>query len=189
MRKDLGVMAGICPMPVLMIATYDENGVIDVMNAAWGMMNGTDKVTLCLSEGHKTTKNIRATRAFTVGLADRAHMREADFFGMASGNKVRDKFERSGLHAEKSGFVNAPVITDFPVVMECVLAEMVETEHFHGVVGRVVNVSADEKVLDENGKVDAGKLNALIFDTFRAGYYTIGEKAGQAWDAGKELMK
>ena len=73
--------------------------------------------------------------------------------------------------------------------MECVLAEMVETEHFHGVVGRVVNVSADEKVLDENGKVDAGKLNALIFDTFRAGYYTIGEKAGQAWDAGKELMK
>ena len=188
MKKDLGKVPAVYPMPVLMIATYDENGKVDVMNAAWGMICGMDKIALCISEPHKTTKNIRKLGAFTVALADAAHIKEADYFGIASGNNTDDKFERTGLTAVKSDKVNAPVIDEFPVTMECELAEIVTTDNFHSVIGNIVNVKADEEVLDENGKINPEKLNALIFDQFRSGYYVSGEKAGQAWSSGKELM-
>lgn len=188
MRKDLGVIPAVYPMPVLMVATYDENGKVDVMNAAWGMISGMDQITLFISEGHKTTKNIRQVKAFSVSIADQPHMAEADFFGIASGNDMDDKFERTGFTVEKSTHVNAPVVQEFPVAMECELTEIVETEHLHAVVGKIVNVNADEKVLDEDGKVAVEKLNALIFDQFKAGYYVTGQKVGQAWVAGKELM-
>lgn len=188
MRKDLGVIPAVYPMPVLMVATYDENGKVDVMNAAWGIISGMDQITLFIGESHKTTKNIRQVKAFTVSIADQEHMKEADFFGIASGNDMEDKFERTGFTAEKSTHVNAPVVQEFPVAMECELTEIVETEHFYAVVGKIVNVNADEKVLDEDGKVAVEKLNALIFDQFKAGYYVTGQKVGQAWVAGKELM-
>ena len=116
-------------------------------------------------------------------------MAEADFFGIATGNKMPDKFEKSGCHAEKSKFVSAPFITEFPITMECELAEIVKTDHLHAVVGTIKNVCADEEVIDEKGKIDPGKLNALIFDQFQSGYYIAGEKVGKAWNAGKELMK
>lgn len=189
MRKDLGVQPAVFPMPVLMVAAYDEAGVVNVMNAAWGMVCDMDKIALFIDEDHKTTKNIRAVKAFTVSIADRAHMAEADFFGIATGNKMPDKFARTGLHAEKSAHVNAPIIAEFPVALECELAEIVDTENIHAVVGKIVNVSADEKVLSEDGKVDPAKLDALIFDQFQHGYYVAGEKAGIAWNAGKDLMK
>ena len=189
MKKNLGVVPAVYPMPVLMVAAYDENGKVNVMNAAWGMICAMDKIALFIDEDHKTTKNIRHSKAFTVSLADREHMAEADFFGIATGNKMPDKFARSGCHAEKSSHVNAPVIAEFPVTMECELAEIVETEHLHAVVGTIVNVVADEKTLDESGKVDPAKLDALIFDQFRHGYYVAGEKVGQAWNAGMALMK
>jgi len=189
MRKDLGVQPAVFPMPVLMVAAYDENGTVDVMNAAWGMICGHGKIALFIDEDHKTTKNIRVSKAFTVSLADKDHMDVADFYGIATGNKMSDKFEKSGYHAEKSAHVNAPVVTEFPVTLECELAEIVETENLHAVVGKIVNVSADEKVISENGKVDPLKLKALIFDQFQAGYYVAGEKVGQAWNAGKALME
>ena len=189
MRKDLGKVPAVFPMPVLMVAAYDENGTVQVMNAAWGMICDMDKIALFIDEDHATTKAIRKTGAFTVSLADKEHMDVADFFGIATGNKMPDKFARSGYHEEKSVFVNAPVITEFPVTMECELAEIAETANLHAVVGTIVNVSADEKVLDEKGKVDPAKLNALIFDQFANGYYVAGEKVGRAWNAGKNLMK
>lgn len=189
MKKDLGVIPSVYPMPVLMIAAYDEAGNVNVMNAAWGMTCAMDKIALFIDEEHKTTKNIRLSKAFTVALADRAHMAEADFFGIATGNKMPDKFARTGFHAVKSTRVNAPIIEEFPLVMECELAEIVETENLYAVVGKVVNVSAEESILDEKGKVDAEKLQALMFDQFRNGYYVTGEKAGRAWNAGKDLMK
>ena len=188
MKKDLGKLPAIYPMPVLMIATYDENGTVDVMNAAWGMICGMDKIALCISESHKTTQNIRKLGAFTVSLADAAHVKEADYFGIASGNKTKDKFERTGLTAVKSDKVNAPIIDEFPVTMECELAEIVATDHLYSVIGNIVNVKAEESVLDENGKINPAKINALIFDQFQSGYYVSGEKAGQAWSSGKELM-
>ena len=189
MRKDLGKQPAVFPMPVLMIAAYDKNGTVQVMNAAWGMVCDMDKIALFIDEDHATTKAIRQTGAFTVSIADREHMDVADFFGIATGNKMPDKFAKSGYHEEKSSHVNAPIITEFPVTMECELAEIVETENLHAVVGKIVNTSADERVLAENGKVDPMKLNALIFDQFQAGYYTAGEKVGQAWNAGAGMMK
>ena len=188
MKKDLGIQQAVYPMPVLMIATYDENGTVDVMNAAWGNICAPDKIALFISEPHKTTKNIRKLGAFTVSLADTAHIEAADFYGIASGNTMADKFERSGLTARKSEKVNAPVIEEFPLVMECELAEIVQTEHLHAVVGRIVNVAAEESVLDEDGKVDPAKLNAFAFDNFRSGYHAMGTQIGRAWDAGKGLM-
>lgn len=188
MKKDLGVLQAVYPMPVLMIVTYDEKGKVDVMNAAWGNICASDKIALFISEPHKTTKNIRKMKAFTVSIADQSHMDVADFFGIASGNDMEDKFERTGYTAVKSEKVNAPIIDEFPLVMECELAEIVETDNLHAVVGKIVNVAADEAVLDENGKVDPAKLNALAFDNFQSGYYAMGDKKGQAWDAGKKLM-
>lgn len=189
MRKSIGKQPAIFPMPVLMVASYDENGTVQVMNAAWGMICDMDKVALFIDEDHATTKAIRKSMAFTVSLADRDHMDAADYYGIATGNKMPDKFAKSGYHAEKSEFVNAPIITEFPVALECELAEITETENLHAVVGRIINVSADEKVLSEDGKVDPMKLNALIFDQFQRGYYVATEKVGQAWNAGKNMMK
>ncbi|MBQ3760626.1 MAG: flavin reductase family protein [Clostridia bacterium] len=189
MKKDLGLVQAVYPMPVLMVAAYDENGKVNVMNVAWGQICDDDKIILFIGEGKRTWLNIKASRAFTVALADKAHMDAADFFGIASGNRIDDKFERTGYHAVRSDKVNAPIIEEFPVVMECELLEFLHTDYVDGVVGRIVNVKAEEAVLSENGKVDAEKLNALIFDQFRHGYYVTGEKVGMAWNAGAALMK
>ena len=188
-KKDLGVVPAVYPMPVLIVAAYDKDGKVNAMNAAWGMICDMDKIALFISEGHKTTKNILESKAFTVAIADKAHMDVADYFGIASGNNTPDKFARTGYTVTKSQHVNAPVIDEFPVTMECELAEVVSTETMYCIVGKIANVVADETVLSENGKVDPLKLNALIFDQFQSGYYVTGSKVGQAWNAGAALMK
>ena len=189
MKKNLGVVQAVYPMPVLMVAAYDENGKVNVMNAAWGMICNSDRIALFIDEDHKTTQNLLKTTAFNVSLADRDHMDVADFFGIASGNRIDDKFERTGYHAVKSDRVNAPIIEEFPVVMECELLEFLDTEHVSGIVGKIVNVKAEEAVLSENGKVDPAKLHALMFDQFQNGYYATGAKVGKAWNAGAAWMK
>ena len=189
MKKNLGVVPAVYPMPVLMVAAYDENEKVNVMNVAWGQICDEDKIILFIGAGKRTWLNIKASKAFTVALADEAHMDVADFFGIASGNKIDDKFERTGYHAVKSAFVNAPIIEVFPVVMECELAEVTSTDSFYAIVGRIVNTAAEESVLSENGKVDPAKLDALIFDQFQHGYYVSGEQVGKAWNAGAGLMK
>ncbi len=189
-RKDLGVIPAVFPMPVLMIGTYDESGTVDVMNAAWGQICEMDRVLVCLSPEHKTTANIRSLKAFTVGIADLPHMKEADFFGIATGNRMKDKFARTGFTAVRSAFVNAPVVEEFPVTMECRLLEQVDTKHLKDVfVGQIVNVTAREEVLDSKGEIDAGKLQALIYDPFRKDYYVTGDRVGRAWGEGKPLMR
>ena len=170
-KKDLGVVPAVYPMPVLIVAAYDKGGKVNTMNAAWGMICDMDKIALFISEGHKTTKNILETKAFTVAIADKAHMDVADYFGIASGNNTPDKFERTGYTAVKSQHVNAPIIDEFPVTMECELAEIVSTETMYCIVGKIANVVAEEAVLSENGKGDPAKLNARIFDQFQSGYY------------------
>ena len=189
MKKDIGAVQAVFPMPVLVIAAYDAKGTVQAMNAAWGQICDTDKVALFIDPDHATTKAILETKAFTVALADRAHMAEADYVGIVSGNKVADKFARSGLTAAKSARVNAPVIDQFPVTMECELAEVVEAKTLYAIVGRIVGTLAEDKVLVESGKVDPAKLDAIAFDQFRHGYYATGEKAGQAWNAGAALAK
>lgn len=187
MRKNLGSRAAIFPMPVLMIGTYDQDGKVDVMNAAWGMMVETNKIALNLSANHKTVKNIKDIGYFTVGLADVEHMKEADYVGIVSLNDVFDKFEKSRLTAVKSEYVNAPIINEFPVTMECKFIEYQDDMNGVGVIGEIINVSADETVLDENGNVDVGKINALVYDPFNHGYYSVGERVGTAFKEGQSL--
>ena len=188
MKKDIGVIPAVYPMPVLMVAAYDKAEKVNVMNVAWGQICDEDKIILFIGEGKRTWLNIKESRAFTVSIADRAHMDVADFFGIASGNKISDKFERTGYHAEKSERVHAPVIEEFPLAMECELLDILYTEYVSGIVGRIVNVRAEESVLDEKGKVDPARLDALIFDQFQSGYYVTGERVGRAWNAGAALM-
>jgi len=187
MRKNLGSMGAIFPMPVLMIATYDKDGNIDVMNAAWGMMADMKKIALNLTETHKTVKNIKETGFFTVSIADSMHVKEADYVGIVSGNNNPDKFQKSGLHAVKSEFVNAPIILEFPVTMECKFLEYQDGENGIGVIGEIINVSVDEKVLDESGKINPDNIKALIYDTFCNNYYVVGERVGRAFHDGMPL--
>ena len=189
MRKDLGVQPALFPMPVVIVAAYGADGSICAMNAAWAQICGMDKIALFIDADHKTTKNLMETKAFTVNIADVPNIVPADFFGIATGNKMNDKFARSGCKAEKSEFVNAPVITDFPVAIECELAEEINTPNMHAIIGTIVNVSADESVVGDKDKILPEKVNALIFDQFRSGYFAVGEKVGQAWNAGAGLMK
>ncbi len=189
MKKNLGVIPAVYPMPVLMVAAYDKNEKVNVMNVAWGQICDMDKIILFIGEGKRTWLNIQESKAFTVALADEAHVDVADFFGIASGNKIDDKFERTGYHAVPSDKVHAPIIEEFPVVMECELLEFLHSEHVDGVVGRIVNVKAEESVLDERGKVEPEKLKAIMFDQFKNGYYATGEKVAKAWNAGAKWMK
>lgn len=189
MLKDLGVKPYTFPMPVLMIATYNEDNSVDVMNMAWGGVCAENMVALNLDEDHKTSENIKRMGAFTLSIADVDHIEAADFFGIATANKMKDKFERSGLHAVKSGRVDAPIVEEFPLTLECKVIECQSTVYGFRVLSEIMNVLADEKVLDANGKVDPSKLHAFVFDQFQSGYYAVGEKVGQAWHTGAKLMK
>jgi flavin reductase (DIM6/NTAB) family NADH-FMN oxidoreductase RutF len=188
MKKSLGVKPYLFPMPVLMIATYDENGTIDVMNMAWGGISDNDKVTCNISEGHKTTKNIKARQAFTIGIAGTTHLAEADFFGSASANKLTNKFERTGMHALKSQNVDAPVILEWPLTVECTVVEAAQNITGYRVVGKIINVLADESVLTSEGEVDPSKLNAFAFSPFDNAYYALGTRIGSAWKSGKKFL-
>ena len=172
-----------------MIATYGDDNVVDVTNMAWGGICAENMVSLNIDEDHKTSENIKKRGAFTLSIADIPHIEAADFFGIASGNKMPDKFERSGLSAVKSEKVDAPIVQEFPLTLECRVVEDKMEVYGHHIIGEIVGVLADEAVLDEKGKVDAAKLNAFVFDQFRSGYYAIGKKVGQAWHTGAPLMK
>ncbi len=189
MKINLGVKPYLFPMPVLMIATYDDDGQVNVMNMVWGGICDDNKVALNISDTHKTAANLRARRAFTISVADIDHLEAADYFGMVSGNKVPDKFELSGLHAVPSERVEAPVVVEFPLTIECRVVDMKTTDGTMRAVGEIVNVMVEDTALDERGRVDPLKLNAFLFDAFQSGYYAIGEKVGQAWKSGAEMVK
>lgn len=186
MRKNIKTTEAIFPMPVLMIATYNEDGTIDVMNAAWGTMLDRDMVALNLTESHKTVKNIKNRKAFTVSIADAKHVVEADFFGCVSANFVSNKFEKSGLSATKSSLVDAPIINEFPICMECEFVEYQNDATGIGVIGKVVNVSVDEKFMTD-GKVDIEKVGAIAFDPYTHGYYKVSKRVGNAFSDGLKL--
>lgn len=185
MRKQIKVTEGIFPMPVLMIGTYNEDGTIDVMNAAWGTMRERNQVILNLTESHKTVKNIRARKAFTVSIANAKNVVAADYLGVVSGNNTPNKFENSGLTAIKSENIDAPIINEFPICLEC---ELLDGESNWGIVGKVVNVTADESVM--NGEsVDIDLLEAITFDPYTHGYYKVSGRVGNAFKDGLELKK
>ncbi len=184
MRKNFGANTWLYPMPVLIIGTYDENGVPNAMNAAWGGMYDTNQVMVCLSHDHKTTENIKKNGAFTVSFATVKTAVPCDYVGIVSANDVPDKFTRAGFHARRSEYVNAPIIDELPMTVECKLLKFNED----GIcIGEIVNVSADECVLDESGRIDARKLEPIVYDGVTHGYFSLGEKVGQAFSDGKKI--
>ncbi len=183
MKKELKITPGIFPMPVLIIATYNEDGTVNVMNAAWGMAQEMNQLKLCLSETHKTFKNLQRTKACTVALGTKDLMVESDYFGITSGNTVKDKFEKSKLHATKSAKVEAPIIEEYPICMEC---KVLAFEN-DGTLVEVVGVSAEEKYVASDGTVNLAEMEILSFDPYNNQYYVVGEKVGKAFEEGRKI--
>ena len=184
MRKNFGAKTWLYPMPVLIVGTYDENGNPNAMNAAWGGIYDTNLVMVCLADEHKTTENINKTGAFTVSFATASTVVPCDYVGIVSANDEPDKFKKAGFHATRGEFVNAPVIEELPMTVECKLVKFNED----GIcIGEIVNVSADESVLDENGKVDARKVDPIIYDSVTHAYWNLGEKVGRAFSDGRKI--
>lgn len=184
-RKSFGAKAYSYPQPVWIIATYDENGVPNAMNAAWGGISEANEISVCLSPGHKTCKNFTKTGAFTISMADADHVAGCDYVGISSGNSTEDKFERAGFTATKSELVNAPIINELAVCMECKVISYNKKTCI--LKGEIVNVSVDEAALTD-GKVDVSKVKPICFDPFNNTYNVMGEVVGKAWSSGKELM-
>ena len=184
MRKNFGAKTWLYPMPVLIVGTYDEKGTPNAMNAAWGGIYDTNQVMVCLADDHKTTENIRRIGAFTLSFATANTVASCDYVGIASANDIPDKFARAGFHAQKSEFVNAPIIEELPMTVECKLLKFNED----GIcIGEIVNISADESKLGENGRIDAKKLDPIIYDSVTHAYWSFGEKVGQAFSDGKKI--
>lgn len=186
MKKEIKTTEAIFPMPVLLISTFNEDGTVNVMNAAWGTMVERDVVALNLTETHKTVRNIKARKGFVVHIADARHVAEADYFGVVSGNKVKDKLGKVGMTFVKSELVDAPIINELPVAMECEFVEYQSGETGLGVIGKVVRTSVEEANL-KDGKVDVDSLEAIAFDPYTHGYYKVGGRVGEAFRDGLKL--
>ena len=185
MKKHFGAKNWMFPMPVLMIGTYNEDGSPDMMNAAWGGVTLEDQITICIDTSHKTWANIAARKAFTVAFGTAETVVPCDYLGIASGNKTPDKVAKSGFTATKSAFVDAPIMAELPLVLECDLVSMNETNC--NVVGRIVNCAVEESMLTD-GKPDAGKMKPICFDTCQHVYRLMGDVVDKAFSCGKKLM-
>lgn len=185
MRKNFGKKPWCYPQPVFILAAYDKDGKPNAMNVAWGGIHYDDQIAMCISANHKTTENILQSGAFTVSMAEKAHLIACDYVGVVSGNKELDKFDKAGFTATKSEFVNAPIINELAMTIECKLISY-DPESCN-LIGEIVNISADERVLDENGKIDVAKLQPITFDPVHNAYLEIGVKVGNAFRDGLKL--
>ena len=187
MRKNLVANPYVYPQPVLIVASYEENGTADAMNVAYGGIVNSNRIQINIGVRHKTSDNIKARMAFTVGIADEKNLISADYVGIVSGHDVPDKMERSGFHTVKSEFVDAPVIEELPITLECKVEEINQYNATLRIVAEIVNVSADESVLDADGKIDPDKLCAISYDPANRAYLRVGGKAGTAFSDGNQL--
>ena len=184
MKKNLGVKNLMFPMPVLIIGTYNEDGTPNVMNAAWGGITLEDEITICIDVAHKTWANISAKKAFTVAFGTALTVKSCDYLGIVSGNTTPDKVAKSGFTTVKSEFVDAPVINELPLVLECQLVSMNESKC--NVVGKIVNCAVEESAMTD-GKPDADKMKPICFDTCAHVYRLMGEVVAKAFSCGAEL--
>ena len=185
MRKNFGAKEMCYPMPVFIIGTYNEDGTPNAMNAAWGGVTEEAQLTICVDAEHKTAENVLARKAFTVSMGTAETVTACDYVGIVSGNEEPDKFRKAGFHATKSAFVDAPLIDELPMALECEMISY-DPESCH-LVGRVVNVCVDEAYLDEKGKVDVAKLQPITFDPVHHNYLVLGEAVGRAFHDGLTL--
>lgn len=188
MKKSLGPKTIVCPAPVFIVGTYDKDGNPNVMAAAWGGIccSRPPCVAVSLRRATLTHGNITSREAFTISIPSDTHVREADHFGLVSG-RDENKFRAAGLTPVRSDLVDAPYVAEFPLALECVLRHVFQIDGHTQFVGEILDVKADEAVLDEKGKPDAGKVRPIIFVPVSRGYYRIGEFIGKAFSIGKEL--
>ena len=184
MRKNFKSQSWLYPMPVLIVAAYDEHGNPNAMNAAWGGIHTDEMVGICLSEGHKTTKNILQAKAFTVSIATAAQLVACDYVGIVSGNSEPEKISKAGFTAERSEFVNAPRIAELPMTLECELVSY--DEESNHLVGKIVNISAADSILTD-GAIDVRKLRPITYDPVGHNYLALGEIVGKAFSEKKKL--
>lgn len=184
MRKNFGKNTWLYPMPVLIIGTFNEDGTPNVMNAAWGGIYDTNKIMVCLGE-HKTTDNIRNKKAFTINIANAKNVVGCDYVGIVSGNKVINKFEKAGFTYTKSELVDAPIINELPVCLECSLEKVIEEDGVY--VGNILNVNAQEEVLGEDGKIDYKKVEPITYEPVHHYYVKLGDKVGNAFSDGNKI--
>ena len=187
MKKTLGPKPYIYPQPVLIVATYGEDGTPDAMNVAYGGIVNSNRLQINIGVRHKTSDNIKAKQAFTVGIADEKNLVPADYVGIVSGHDETEKMQKTGWHLTKSSCVDAPIIDELPVTLECRVEEINQYDQTLRIVAEIVNVSADEAVLDEEGQINAEKLNAISYDPSTHAYLRVGGKAGQAFADGNQL--
>ena len=184
MRQNFGVKPWLYPMPVLMIGTYNADGSANIMNAAWGGISEEDEITICVDSAHKTADNLMDRCAFTVSIGTADMLVACDYVGITSGNQTPDKVARAGFHPVPSALVDAPYFEELPMALECkVLSYDTDTCRL---VGKIVNVNADESVLTE-GKIDPRKLRPITYDPVHHDYLVLGEAAGKAFCDGKKL--
>ena len=187
MLKELKTRPVITPLPVLIVGTYNSDGTPDAMNVAWGGQCGDNEIALNISTSHQTTENMRLTNAFTVSIGDVDRIALADYFGISSGHKV-NKIEHAKAHAVKGKAVNAPIIEEFVLTMECKIVSMVDSgDGMTRVVGEVVRTVADDSLLDENGKVDFSRLRPISYDPETRSYRELGAIVGRAFHDGLAL--
>ena len=184
MRKNFGAKPLCYPQPDFILAAYNEDGTPNAMNAAWGGISDNDEASFCISAGHKTTEDILAKKAFTVSMGTADTVVACDYVGVVSGRKVPDKVERAGFHAEKAEFVDAPLLRELPLAMECRLRSYDPATG--RLVGEIVNVSVDESAMTD-GQVDVAKVAPITFDPFNNAYHVVGEKVGNAFSDGMAL--
>lgn len=180
-RVSLGAKPLLFPMPVLIIGTYDRDGNPNAMNAAWGITTDFQEITISLAD-HKTTENLLATGAFTVSIGTEDTVIACDYVGIISGTKEPKKFEKAGFHAVKSEKVNAPLIAELPMALECRVKSYVDDI----LVGEIVDVMADESILT-GGKIDPKKLKPISYDPSNNAYIALGDKVGNAFKDGLAL--
>ena len=184
MKKDFGVKTWLYPMPVLMIATYNEDGSPNAMNAAWGGTGGEETLTICIDNTHKTWANIAKRKAYTVSVGTVAQVKACDYLGCVSGHKTSDKVAKAGLHTTKAPHVDAPTIDELPLVFECELVSMDPETCL--VIGKVVNVACDEAALS-NGQPDAEKIAPITYDPVAHVYRPLAAQLATAFRIGLEL--
>lgn len=185
MRKNFGAKPWTYPQPVFILATYDENGLPNAMNAAWGGISDDNRITMCISASHKTTANILARKAFTVSMATAEQVVACDYVGIESGKRLPNKLEKTGWHTTRAEFVDAPLVDELPMALECRLVSY--DPESCCLVGEIVNVNADESVLDADGKIDPDKLHPIIFDPVHNVYRKLGQLVGNAFQDGAKL--
>ncbi|WP_407421885.1 flavin reductase family protein [Methanobrevibacter sp.] len=184
-RINIGAKPYIMPMPVLIISSYDEGEKPCAMLAVWGGISNEKEISITIASQRNTLKGILLRDSFVVSMADVENEVACDFLGITPGKKVKDKFEKSGFHATKSEFVDAPIIDELPFAVECKVKSYDEANW--RLVGEIVNVSLDERILGDDGKVSFDKFHPLAFDWMNKIYLSIGDKVGNAYRDGRQL--